>query len=365
MLLATHHSTGAYITPTIGGFVRTALRATYLLLVLSYSATAAPVITEASGTFDHKSLVTIKGSGFGSKPQAAPVLWDTVDNISTYGALSNGDAIPMGGKHPWPSPYGNSSGRNEVKFNTTDSQRGVSTAQYKATNTKSAYLDGLTWSPTNYAYISWWWKTDKNVSAGDHSSKFLRVSVSSDETGQTFSWTQMHAYIWYNGGYPSPVSWAGFNGNPGNWNFMEAWFDSAKRTWAARANGRTLHNSSWSGSSIQFNELWKVGFDGGGVAPPSVTWWMDDIYVDSSLARVMLGNASTFDMSTQFEMQIPISWSASSISVGFNQGSFATGGKAYLYIVDQNGTVNSSGFPVTIGAGAVSVPPPSKLRFTP
>ena len=37
---------------------------------------AAPAIAEVSGSFNHKAIVTITGSGFGSKSQAAPVVWD-------------------------------------------------------------------------------------------------------------------------------------------------------------------------------------------------------------------------------------------------------------------------------------------------
>src|SRR5690348_14890062 len=39
-------------------------------------ATPAPTVTQAMGTFAHKGAVTITGSGFGTKPQAAPLVWD-------------------------------------------------------------------------------------------------------------------------------------------------------------------------------------------------------------------------------------------------------------------------------------------------
>ena len=50
------------------------------------------------------------------------------------------------------------------------------------------------------------------------------------------------------------------------------------------------------------------------------------------------------------EVQVPTSWSATSIAVTANLGAFATGSTAYVYVVDPNGQV-SAGRPVTIGAG--------------
>src|SRR5215813_13346365 len=40
------------------------------------AATAAPSVQQLSGTLNHKSTITITGSGFGSKPKAAPLVWD-------------------------------------------------------------------------------------------------------------------------------------------------------------------------------------------------------------------------------------------------------------------------------------------------
>src|SRR3989339_97560 len=314
-----------------------------------------PVINSISGNIFNNSPITISGSGFGAKTVAAPVLWDRVDNISSYSNLTNGATIPVGGSNPWPSPYGNSSGDGLVKYNTSDTQRGISTAQYKATNAVAGYLDGLTWTATNYAYVSWWWKQDRDVSGGDHSSKFLRMSNVSDETGKTFSFTQMANYVYGPDGYcqnSGGLQWDGWGGNANSWNFIETWFNSSNRTYTIRINGQELSNNiSWSGcSAFSFNELWKIGFDGGGTNPPAITWWMDDIYVDNTFSRVMLGNASTYSASTHLEMQTPTAWSTNSVTINANQGSFTPGQTAYLYIIDANGNA-SNGYPVTIGGG--------------
>lgn len=328
-------------------------------LLLTNHGLAAPSIASVSGTFSQDQTLAISGSSFGTKSKATPVLWDTVDNIPSYNTLADGAVIPVGGTNPWPSPYGNSSGTNAVNYNKSDPQRGVSTAQYKASNKSGAYLDGLTWPKTNQTYVSWWWKTNTDVSGGNHSSKFLRMSDSNDETGKTSSWTQMQFIIWSNPNY-NANDWPSWNGNPNKWNFLESWFDSVKQSYVIRVNGQTLDSGTWSGSAIQFNELWKIGFDGGGNSPPAITWWMDNIYVDDTLSRVMVGNASAWSACTQFEMQFPVAWSGSSIQVRANVGGLSPNQQAFLYVVDSTGAVNSNGYLITVG-GSASAPASTSL----
>jgi hypothetical protein len=43
-------------------------------------------------------------------------------------------------------------------------------------------------------------------------------------------------------------------------------------------------------------------------------------------------------------------WNNNSVSIRANPGSFSAGQGAYLYVVDENGNVNSAGYPVTMGS---------------
>jgi hypothetical protein len=83
-----------------------------------------------------------------------------------------------------------------------------------------------------------------------------------------------------------------------------------------------------------------------------------DIYVDNTWARVEIGDASTYSSCRHREVQVPTSWGTSSIAIKVNQGSFTSGQTAYLYVVDSNGSVNASGFPVTINGSGTSIPVP-------
>lgn len=86
--------------------------------------------------------------------------------------------------------------------------------------------------------------------------------------------------------------------------------------------------------------------------------YYDDVYMDDSWARVMIGNKPTWTESTQREIQIPSAWSDNSISVTLNQGGFPSFNSAYLYVIDPDGNVNQTGFPLCAkcpGAPALTV----------
>src|SRR5712691_3388410 len=54
----------------------------------SVSGSSIPVIRSATGTLSHKSAVTIAGTGFGSKAQAAPLVWDDASGTNVLAKWS-------------------------------------------------------------------------------------------------------------------------------------------------------------------------------------------------------------------------------------------------------------------------------------
>jgi hypothetical protein len=77
--------------------------------------------------------------------------------------------------------------------------------------------------------------------------------------------------------------------------------------------------------------------------------YIDDLYFDTTRARVEIGDAGTWNTCTHREIQVPTSWSSNSITVTVNQGGFPDAQEVYLYVVDAEGAVNSAGYPVTVG----------------
>jgi hypothetical protein len=132
---------------------------------------------------------------------------------------------------------------------------------------------------------------------------------------------------------------------------MEAYFDNSARTWDVRVDNVSHGSTTNYNCSFAPNYVWKVGVDSGGNSPQAQTSYIDDIYIDNTFQHVVIGNASTYSASTHFEVQPPTSWSATSAAVTVNQGSFANGASAYLYVKDSTGAVNSNGYSITFGSG--------------
>lgn len=76
-----------------------------------------------------------------------------------------------------------------------------------------------------------------------------------------------------------------------------------------------------------------------------------DVYVDYTQARVELRRSSMCAASTEREVQIPLSWSNTTITARVNPGAFQSGQTAYVCVVDARGVVSPAGTPVMI-AGA-------------
>lgn len=311
-------------------------------------------ISGTSGTWSHGEAVTISGSGFTTKATAAPVLWDTIDNQSAYSALSDGDIIPTGVGNPWPL---NSNGDDAVTFENGDTMRhALSSEMYKVTATKRGYMDGLEWTATDHIYVSWWFKTNVNyMSVGDltlHSCKFLRLSKSDEQTTRTFSWAQAKVYV-FGAEQVEDGNWVDFFTTVDTWHFMEAWINSANRTFKVIIDNDAALSLShtWdSTTAFQFNQVWRLGMDSdGNNTGTASTHTEDDIYVDKYLNRAMVGNASTYATCTAFEMQIPTSWSDTSIGITVNRGAYGASDTRWLYVHDSSGVVNSDGFEITFG----------------
>jgi hypothetical protein len=92
--------------------------------------------------------------------------------------------------------------------------------------------------------------------------------------------------------------------------------------------------------------------------------YRDDVYMDNSWSRIIVGNAATLAASTHREMCIPSAWADASASCYFHQGEFDASETAYFYICDGNNSCNADGYQVTVGfSQGVSVATES-LRFT-
>jgi hypothetical protein len=318
------------------------------------SSLGAPAVTSVSGDFEHGSAVTISGSGFGSKSPAGPVLWDTVDNQAAYSGLSDGDDIPSSAGYPWSvnSTYG-----DKVEYCTSRTMRGQETAHYhwlgKGYLGWPRAMDTHTANDNHQFYVYYWWKPEWDPN-DDDGGKFMRVWDNPSGTDTRISWTS-HSTYWVNYFTDGTVhtDYGDWSGNGGEWNSMELWADADTgilQTWVNCAAEHELPDFDKADNGIGLS-TGRLGFD-----PRYSEYYTDfdnemaDLYLDITQARVMIGNASTWSGCSHREIQIPSSWSSSSISATVNTGAFSDG-TAYLYVMDEDGAVNSSGYQITIGGG--------------
>ncbi len=95
--------------------------------------------------------------------------------------------------------------------------------------------------------------------------------------------------------------------------------------------------------------------------------YIDDPFIQvGSQARVELCDASTWAARTSCDIQPATEWSTTSITATVNTGAFSTDDTAYLYVVDADGNVNSTGYEVTIGetGGGEDTTAPTVDSFT-
>lgn len=310
---------------------------------------AAPAISNVSGTISSGQSVAIAGSNFLSKSPAAPSMWANFEE----GSVDETDLCT-----------GNLS--NQIVTITQVKTASNSLYAVRGAPTGSTPFIGVSDSnnPTVYIFVKryyddadWW----SNCTGGGENFKTLRF------------WPAPHS------GYPNFIIQDAF----GQMNYAsEMTQGTAKlsdtyppvQQWNIEEYEADQGTLDTSDASIK---VWYNGVDGGdktfqGKTTDNPTNWgdflvqgqnsncdnsnymyFDDLYIDTTWSRVMIGNASTFSNSTHKEIQIPTAWATGEITVVVNTGSFENG-QAWLYVVDSNGDVNSSGFEITIGEAQAS-----------
>ena len=328
---------------------------------------AAPTISSVDGSISQNQSVTISGSGLGSKAQPSPLLWDTFE-VGT-GKITNGKAATIG---TW-----NSEGTTyDAEYSSTSPHSG----------SRSAYVpqkvgDGISHrlrktAPSDYStlYLDFW--MNMSLVNGVYSENWKPWNINSyygnDKLEMIFNYYNNNSghFIFYDyskGTLPSS-SWPSDYAVNNEWKHYQLQFresspsasDGHVSYWVNgksyyQSNAAMTRASSKTRNQVDIGNLWQnANGNGGGRV------YVDNVYIDTSWARVELGNAATYAGSTHREIQVASSWTDKGITVTVNTGSFAANQNVYLYVVDANGNVNTTGYPVAIGGNAVgnTTPPP-------
>ncbi len=339
-----------------------------IVIALPVCAFSAPSISSISGKISHGENLVIKGSSFSTKPAAAPVVWDDCSGTDPYakwdGNYNSGSGASYAGNYRTPAQVG----------------RGVATAHARATKYFcGAHYPGTTaqngrnvgvWkvrqitSMPSYTYLSYYHRADPgwnwNIDSTDDNYK----EYCWGESNWPYTGKYWYNELYYRSSYHllgTPISGNSFYGDP-HWSVTSKWAKVEMEVrWDSTSSG---YVKVWEDGVLRLNYSgptnsgtgMRTELIGGYVRDSGATsqWrYWNDIYLDYSRARVLIGNASTYNASKIREVQIPTTWADGTITIKVNQGAFSNGQAAYLYIVDTNGNVNSNGFPLTFGQGQI------------
>jgi len=321
-----------------------------------------PILTDSSGRIANGQTITITGRSFGTKTTPAPLVWED---------FSDGAIDPKLVNH----------GYGPAVINGDNLRHGFSTknarTDYKTAGAYFGYDEGTArkWFVQYWVKLAsnWHWGTS-TYDAGDDglaNVKFFRMFPTGDRTYanvgySTHGFTGGEVLRFVENGVQTHLALdAQSFFTPDAWHCVQIEYgensgvaqpDGTLRLWVdgkLRDETTTLDtNPADDGDQVE-KRPYVIGFyDSWGPSDAAVAnmyAYYSDIYVDSSWARVELGDAPTYAASEHREMLIPTSWSPTSISARVAQGSFSHG-PAYLYVVNSAGQVNARGLKVIVGS---------------
>lgn len=339
----------------------------FVLLLITAHAVAAPVITSVNGTAGQGQVLTIGVTGQGAKSPAGPYLWadftgslapstlgtqtafDAVQNLSytsNGGFAGTGGAVGTAGASVWTIQV------NKTNW-TTENQH-----VYEYSKVKQNFL--ITDASQNWKIWRLWAATLNpfpDAYAAANNGRFFVENVNT-ATDPGF-WTDIH----------------GFNLDTTSWAFQEKIWKASSAintkdgSFLYRVNNQDKASGSWISRSDAAPAYMVNDFPVHFVAANTSTWspawsgtnnvWVDELYVDITWQRVMIGDASTLSACTKLDIQVPTGWTMSGVTTVTNVTSFSNGQTAYVYVFDGNNVANTSGWPITINGTVAGNPPPS------
>jgi hypothetical protein len=147
-------------------------------------------------------------------------------------------------------------------------------------------------------------------------------------------------------------------------NYLQSWSFSNSGV-VQNATSANSASSCWFNGTESFARVYINGYMGVYTSTVSNAYF-DDVYIaygPNAMARVEIGNASTYNACTNLTMVTPTSWGTSAITATVWQVSYGYSGSAYLYVTDATGTPNANGYPITFGGGSSLPAIPSGLHL--
>jgi len=354
-----------------------------LIFIPSYALTA-PTVSSVSGKIVDGQSIIISGSGFGNKTTPTPLVF-LKDNIEA-GTPDSSVSASMWTNTP------DSGGFLSPKYTDADAHSGNQSIKFRFLNSQyGCYMTYDAGSGFDKLYYTAWIKIVKN----DAATKFQWKSIRLNDKNQYAvscsiiedNWWGSNPGIWGNNDiqsyYSSGTKSDVINSISSNAYLFNSWMRI--EGYYQRASGNEVGDGVVWHTRIGKSGIWgdatnvitHAAGDGSwryillgmyysnlvGATNRDATFYYDDIYLDKTLARVEIGNNKIFSDCNSREIQYPTSWSSTSITITLNRGNFDPCQTYYLFVVDENGNNNSTGYPIKIITGAGEAPcPPTGLE---
>lgn len=326
-----------------------------VLLPAADAAHAAPSLSSVEGPVEPGKTLRIRGEGFGEKKRAEPLLFADFEKGL--------DPTPKGVKRKWDS----------IQSMEWSKEGPLGAGAAKAADGSGKWTMGI-----NHRY---WTKE------GERSYIFRRQRLNFMITDKSQNWK-----IWRmwpeKGNYPNIYMsssngrvfvenvgqesgyWSSFNVQTTEWVNEEIFFQASSLNvkdgiCRFQCNGTEMASGTVMTRSLKAPEYMVRNYPVHAVVANPDRWspgwlpsnrvWVDEVYVDDSWSRVMLGDKPLRREGRKWEIQIPVKWADNRIDVTVNAGVFRPGETAYVFVFDANDEANEIGIPVVVGGNTASV----------
>jgi len=377
---------------------------TIFFVVPNFSRAAAPSISSATIS---AGILNIAGADFGIKTQAAPVYWNNMEdnvigaNLPGWEIVSQPAAIvsdayrwsgnkslyfPMKTINSSPGwsqarkDLGTGSSRwyfsSKVRFNKNDNNSRFQWKMWRWSSSQDSYA-WCTEADTGVFMndIFWYSSGPERWTGGSGGASFNEGVAGCNLNGadpKSINFENIMPQVSSVGGesvYASYISTNAFVFN--KWMNLEQYIqassvgyatDGLNRMWR---DGVLVENSSHLITRGNQTKPWRYfmfGQDINNTLPVAgemdVDIYYDDIYLDNTQARVEICDFASWTARNHCEIQPATAWDSgvNSISATINQGSFADGASAYVFVIDENG-IPSTGYQITFATSSDVVAP--------
>jgi len=340
-------------------------RVALAILMLPLMVRAEPDVSSVSGNFISGEQIQVRGLNFGVKASASPIIWDDFEG-GTNGVIIENRPANIG---QWDQGVGS----DKVRYSVDNPRTGQMSSHhdfvknFNVSLAKNISIQRL--------YLDFWAFVDY-VDRPARNWKMWRLYGDSDELQLSFVHLCTSRLVARQ--HTPTFSEADYGGQAyvdRRWYHVqmvlqESSPNQSDGTVRHRINNR-VHGTNSAAvrtratdrhySEIRIGHYWAIDAASNCEANGGAQVYVDDVYIDSSWARVELGNAPVYSDVTHSEIQLPISWSPNELQLELKPGTFDIGQTVYLFVFDADNQV-SAGYPFLLGGSGKSPRPPTEVN---